>query len=132
MPSQQILLQQQTAPNKSSLWSLFGKQGLHKENPETTFQSVIYDLLHVKLPISKIYPIYSYFNKEINKDHVVVYAEVAALRNFTLPKTIKCAWFTLKQTHKLQLPEQTKHDIIIGQRVIDARMRKSLGLLTLE
>jgi hypothetical protein len=131
LPSGQILLQQSTL-DPSSLWSLFGKQGLYKESPEVTFQRVIYDLLHVKLPLTTIYPIYTYFYKDIHKDHAVVYAEVEDTKRFSSLNTVKCAWFTLKQVLKLDLSEQTRHDITVGQRVINARMRKSLSLQTLE
>ena len=131
LPSGQILLQQSTL-GPSSLWSLFGKQGLYKESAEVTFQRVIYDLLHVKLPLATIYPIYTYFYKDIHKEHTVVYAEAEDMQRFSSLNTVRCAWFTLKQVLKLDLLEQTRHDITVGQRVISARMRKSLGLQTLE
>jgi len=132
LPSGKILLQQQSTPGASSLWSLFGKQGLHKEKAEVTFQRVIYDLLHVKLPLVAIYPIYTYFYKDINKDHAVFYAEVEDTKRFSSINTVKYTWFTLKRVQKLDLSEQTRQDITVGQRVINARMRKSLGLPTLE
>ena len=132
LPSKQILLQQQSTLVKSSLWSLFGKKGLSKESPETTFQRVIYNLSHVKLPLATIYPVYTYFYKDINKNHAVVYAEVENMQQFSSLNKIKCAWFTMKQALKLDLSEQTRQDITVGQRVINARMRKSLGLQTLE
>lgn len=131
LPSGKILLQQSTL-DPSSLWSLFGKQGLYKESAEVTFQRVINDLLHVKLPLATIYPIYTYFYRDIHKDHAIVYAEVEEMQPFSSIKTVRCSWFTLKQILKLELLEQTRHDITVGQRVISARMRKSLGLQTLE
>jgi len=132
LPSGKILLQQQSTPGASSLWSLFGKQGLYKEKAEATFQRVIYDLLHVKLPLTTIYPIYTYFYKDINKDHAVFYAEVKDTQRFSSINTVKYTWFTLKQVLKLDLLEQTRQDITVGQRVINAKMRKSLGFQTLE
>lgn len=132
LPSGQILLQQQPTVGPSSVWSLFGKQGLYKEKAEVTFQRVIYELLHLKLPLATIYPVYTYFYKDIHKDHAIVYAEVEEMQRFASLHTVKCAWFTMKQIIKLDLSEQTKHDITVGHRVISARMRKSLGLRTLE
>lgn len=131
LPSGQILLQQSTL-GSSSLWSLFGEQGLYKENAEVTFQRVIYNLLRVKLSLDTIYPIYTYFYKDIHKDHAVFYAEVEDRQLSSSSNTIKCSWFTSKQILKLNLLEQTRQDITVGQRVINARMRKSLGLQTLE
>ena len=132
LPSRQILLQQQSTLGTSSLWSLFGKHALYKESVEATFQRVIYELLHVKLPLTTIYPVYTYFYNDIHKEKAVVYAEVDDTKLFSSLGTIKCAWFTLKQVQKLDLSEQTRQDITVGQRVINARMRKSLGLPTLE
>ncbi len=132
LASGQILLQQQSAVDQSSVWSLFGEQGLYKENAEVTFQRVIYNLLHVKLSLTAIYPIYTYFYKDIHKNHAVVYAEVEEMQPFSSINTVKCSWFTLKQILKLDLSEQTRQDITVGQRVINARIRKSLGLQTLE
>lgn len=132
LPSGQILLKQQSTLGSPSLWSLFGEHGLHKESPESTFQRTIYNLLHVKLPLTTIFPIYTYFYKHIHKDHAVVYAEVKNMKRFSSLGTGKYTWFTLKQVMKLDLPGQTRQDITVGQRVINSRMRKRLGLQTLE
>jgi hypothetical protein len=132
LPSEQILLQQQHGNDKLPLWSLFGEPILSSETAEVTFQRAIYSLLNIKLALKSIYPIYTYFHKDMGKNNTIVYAEVKKLHRLSSVNTVKYAWFTLKQVFKLQLLEQTKHDIIIGQRVINARMRKSLGLQTLE
>jgi hypothetical protein len=132
LPSEQILLQQQTENDKSPFWSLFGESILSRETAEITFQRAIYNLLSIRLALKSIFPIYTYFHKEMGKNNAVVYAEVNKLHRHSSVNSVKYAWFTLKQVFKLQLLEQTKHDIIIGQRVISARMRKNLGLQTLE
>lgn len=135
LPSQQILLQQKSTvdiSDTSSLWTLFGGQGYLRENPEATFQRVVNKLLRIKVSLTNIYPIYTYFYKEINQDHAVVYAEVENMQEFSSLNKIRCAWFTMKQILKLDISQQTKQDVTVGQRVIDSRMRKSLGLQTLE
>lgn len=131
-PTRQILLQQQNfPPNTSYLWSLFGGTRLDKEEAEATFQRIIRKLLGVKLNLSAIYPVYSYPSKGIYKNHHIVYAEVKEIQNFSPRRRLVFSWFTFKQILKLPLAEQTKHDITIGQRVIDALARKRLGEKTL-
>lgn len=132
-PTQQILLQQQTSVNNfPSVWSLFEGVNLYKEDAETAFLRIIYSSLRIKLNPKSIFPVYSYFHKKMNKNHYIICAEIKNLKDFSPNNGIIFAWFTFKQIVKLQLSEQAKHDITVGQRVIDARLRKSLGQKTLE
>ena len=131
--TRQILLQQQKQTNDTSpVWSLFGGIGKSRENPQTTFQRVIHKLLDVKLKLNTIEPIYVYFYKDMDKNHSIVYAETVKTKNFSSKKGLTFSWFTFKQILKLRLDEQTKHDIVVAQRVIDSKVRKGLGLRTLE
>ena len=128
-PTQQILLQQLT--NSSAHWSLFGGEGLDTETPELTFQRIVHANLHLKLAVRSIIQVYDYFHKELGKNHVIVYARIEKLKDFS-KKNSSLAWFTRQQLHKLHLSEQTRQDITVGHRVIDAKERKHLGLHTLE
>ncbi|MCL5432627.1 MAG: hypothetical protein M1524_00735 [Patescibacteria group bacterium] len=131
-PTQQILLQQKkSTENSSSLWSMFGDECSSEKNAAQTFLRLINKLLKIKIKPDFIHPIYTYFHKDIGKNHAVFYAEVHEVKNFSSKKGV-FTWFTFKQILKLQLSEQTKQDLIVGQRVIDAGIRKGLGLKTLE
>jgi len=126
--TRQILLQQQKQTRDTTpLWSLFGGIGKSSDNAQITFQRLIQKLLHIKLKLNTIEPVYVYFYKDTDKNYSIVYAEIAKTKNFSSKRGIKFSWFTFKQILKLQLDEQTRHDIIVGQRVIDAKERKRLG-----
>lgn len=127
-PSGQILLQQQkTASKTPSIWSLIGGECLDKNCGKATFREILNKLLDLKLNLKEIYPIYSYSSRGNYKKQHILFAQIKTKKNFSPKKTFVFSWFTLKQILKLPLTEQAKHDIIIGQRVIDAIYRKSLG-----
>ena|SRR5258708_36550547 len=124
LPSNQILLQQDiTAQNLLSQWFLFGGTCAEKDDPEVIFKHLISDLLHIK--IKTVHHVYSYENENMN--NYIVYSEVEKLRDFSPKNGIIFNWFPFKNALKLQLSEQTKHDIVVGQRVIDAAGRKDRG-----
>lgn len=126
--SGQILLQQQKAASKTpSPWSLIGKECSDKNCGKDTFRQVLNRLLGLKINLKEIYPIYSYSSRGNYKKQHILFAQIKAKKNFSPKNNCIFSWFTLKQILKLPLTEQTKHDIIIGQRVIDAISRKSLG-----
>lgn len=132
-PAQQILLQQPISTNGLSLWSLFGAVVLSGETPKAAFQRIIKKQLALKIKPEMIESVYSYFQKDMERNHSILYAEAIEKKEFPPSEegTIS-AWFTFKQILKLPLAEQTKHDIVVGQRVIQAKVRKSLGERTLE
>ncbi|MCL5438637.1 MAG: hypothetical protein M1268_01465 [Patescibacteria group bacterium] len=131
-PTQQILLQQKkSVVNSSPAWSMFGDSCSCEESAAITFQRIIHKLLKIKIKPDFIHPIYTYFYKDIGKNNVVFYAEVEETKKFSSKKGV-FTWFTFKQILKLQLTDQIKQDLIVGQRVIDAGIRKGLGLKTLE
>lgn len=129
--SQQILLQQQTSANDNPLWTLLGKKPTKNQTGEEALKDLFFELLNLKIKLDNIKIIYSYFSKELSKDHNIYYAEVKSLHKYPVSKHTTFAWFTFKQIQKLNVSEQTKQDIIIGQRVIDSSIRKSLGLRTI-
>ena len=129
-PLQQILLQQ--VHNGSSSWSLIGGVSLNEETAEEAFQRIIFTTLNIKLTLQTIYLVYSYSKEGHGKQQVIFYAEVDRINQIRANEKNALSWFTRKQIQKLPLDEQTRQDLIVGQRVIDARMRKNLGLHSLE
>ena len=123
--SRQILLQQNTSvPPASSNWSLFEVVS-EQEEPEISFKKIISDLLNIK--IAKFHTVYSYFNEHKDQDQYIGYSTVKARQQFSPKNGITFAWFSFKDVLKLQTSAQMKHDIVVGQRVIEAATRKRLG-----
>ncbi|HWY78921.1 MAG TPA: hypothetical protein VNW29_01045 [Candidatus Sulfotelmatobacter sp.] len=124
LPSQQILLQQDiSSQNLLSQWFLFGKHHTEKEDPGIMFKNAVKEFLEITIPT--VHPIYSY-EKE-NTNHCIFYAEIDELQDFSATNNSIFNWFSFKNVLKLQIAEQTKHDIVVGQRVIEAASRKSRG-----
>jgi hypothetical protein len=124
--SQQILLQQHTYSSSSlSLWSLFGESYTEKEEAQSVFKKTIDDLLGIPLDI--VYPVYSYFNESAKANQVIFYSEVESLQQFPAKNGRIFEWFSFKTVLKLPTTKQTKHDIVVGQRVINAALRRERG-----
>lgn len=124
--SQQILLQQNSSISPmSTSWLLFGGFYLEDEKPEALFKDIIFKLLDIKTRV--VYPIYSYFSDNTRESQYIVYSHLSKLHNFSSKNGLTFAWFSFKDVLKLKITEQTKHDIVVGQRVIDAAKRKSRG-----
>ncbi len=124
LDSQQILLQQDTSSQDlSSQWFLFSGPHTEKESPETVFKNVVKDLLKIK--VDDVLSVYSYENEKENQ--TIVYAEIESLQEFPPKNGLVFNWFSFKDIPKLKITPQTKHDIVVGQRVIEASGRKSRG-----
>jgi hypothetical protein len=130
--SQQILLQQQISASKEPMWFLFGGEGDGDDNGEEAFSRVINDILNIKLKLSAVCPVYKYFHEELKRDNYICYAKIGRLEKFAETKDMVFGWFNFKQVQKLNLAEQTKHDIMVAQRVIDSATRRSLGQQTID
>lgn len=122
----QILLQQNNSLlNTASSWLLFEGLCAEKEGPESLFKTIILKLLGIK--IDTVFPVYSYFNESTNKNQYIVYSKLRTLQNFSSKNGVAFSWFSFKEVIKMRIKEQTKHDIVVGQRVIEAAKRKSRG-----
>lgn len=121
--SEQILLQQHIS-SSSTDWSLFENVYEENENAENVFTKTIHQILRVQLDL--VYPVYSYINELSGKSQNVFYA---ICNHALLPskKDYNIKWFSFKELTKMQLNDQVRHDIIVGQRVIDAAGRKERG-----
>ncbi len=118
--SQQILLQQ----NDSS-WILFGGPYLDKENPEVLFKNKIFEVLNIE--IKTVRCVYSYLDENTDEFQYIVYSKLSKFKKFSSKNGTTFAWFSFRDLQKLKISEQTKHDIVVGQRVIEAAERKSRG-----
>jgi len=129
LKTQQVLLLQSDQNNgSSSIWGMPGGAGIGEEDPQKTFQRIIYQLLNLQLNEKRIYPVYDYFNDALNTIHYVFYAKVKTTNNLSMPDNGTFSWLTFKQISKLPLSEQTKQDIIVSQRVIQAQARSDSGI----
>lgn len=120
----QILLLQSTQKNDlSSLWSMLGGESREGEEAQITFQRIVNKLLDIKLKSKDIYPVYDYFHPTRNKLNYVFYAEIRNTKIFDSLKKNNLSWFRFSETTKLPFNGQTKQDIIVGERVINAKWR---------
>ena len=128
--TQQILLHQPNLDNNSSsLWTMLGGTGNEEEDSQKAFQRIIYRLLKVRIDEKHIHPVYDYFNSNLNTDHYVFYAKVRSMNNLSMPDNGALSWFSFKQITKLPFSEQTRQDIIVSQRVIQAQARSDSGIV---
>jgi len=126
--STKILLQQENANDPKSLWSLLGSKNIGSETSQENFVRNAKSFLHLDLLANAVYGVYDYFR--LGKNYVS-YAIVKKLTDFpTIGKTV-FAWFRIKEITKLALSDQTKQDLIVGQRIIDCEIRKKAGGQTL-
>lgn len=129
--TQQILLYQPDQNNDSrSVWTMPGGAGIGEDDPQKSFQRIIYQLLNLRLNEKCIHPVYDYFNDTLNTIHYVFYAQVKTMNNLLMPDKDILFWFTFKQITKLPLSGQTKQDIIVSQRVIQAQARSDSGIVS--
>lgn len=126
LATQQILLQQSSLSNNpSSTWNMFGGESCEGEDAQTAFQRIMLERVNIRLEAKCLFPVYDYFYNTLNKIHYVFYAEVKRLYTFPLFDRGVLSWFTFKQTAKLGLSDQAKHDVIVSERVINAAARSN-------
>lgn len=125
-PTQQILLQQSTKvlPNESSFWIMVGGVNEKSETPDYSFRRIMHKSLKVKLHPKSIFPVYDYFRNDNKILNYVFYGEVANIKKIKLPKSGIFSWFSFKQVGKLSLTGQTRQDITVAKRCIDAKSRE--------
>ncbi len=104
---------------------MFGEENNKGEEGAAAFQRIIKAILGIKLPKESIFPVYNYYHDLHKRTHYVYYAQVKKMQKYQSKKAT-LSWFTFKQTIKLPFVGQTKQDIIIAQRVIEAKEREKL------
>lgn len=105
------------------LWSTLGGEAGAGEEAQEAFARVINELLDLKLKTKNIYPIYDYFNDERAKNNFVFYAEVKNSKAFSSFKEGTFSWVAFNETSKLPFTAHSKQDVIVGERVINAKWR---------
>lgn len=128
-PTQQILLFQ--SDEDSSDLAIFQDKCEEEKDPKLSFHKLILSQLGIELETDSVFEIYKYLNKKTGVKTHLFYAEVSSLDlDFDLNGEGTVGWFPLKLVPKLSLPKQTKHDIVIGQRVIDHNERQKQEQIT--
>ncbi len=118
-PSRQILLQQLTRGADGNL-VLFRGKSWNGHDPQTVFHRCIEKALGVTITPSSIHEVYDYIDGAIG-EQFVFFIEASGISPATYPSTAKAGWFSLAKLSKLTMNEQTRHDIIVGERVIRSR-----------
>lgn len=131
-PTNQILLQQESQ-SPTSMWSLFESDECANDmNPSVAFARVIQESLQLTLVIKKIQEVYTYLNEDVNKNYSISYAQVKSLKTALSQNGKIFQWFSPREIQKVHLSPQARHDVTVGQRVIDAKFRKKTGQHTFE
>ena len=118
-----LLLQKLQKDDTASIWSMLGGDSVDGEDGQVTFQRIVYELLNVDLKIKHIYPVYDYFNEELNKVNYVFYTEVGKSLIFNPINNDILSWVSFQETPKLLFSPRTKQDVVVGQRVINLKER---------
>ena len=118
-----LLLKFQQKDSTDFLWSTLGGESGEGEEAQTAFQRIINELLNLNLKAKDIYPVYDYFYDAQDKINYVFYGEVKNPREFNRLKEGTFSWVAFNETSKLPFTARTKQDVIVGERVINAKWR---------
>lgn len=124
-PTGQILLQKPHILPSTSTWTLIGAFYEESEKPEDAFKQAVKELLNIE--IDKSYFVYTYFDDKMNTDKYIFYAIINEKIEYPTKNDQAFQWFTFKEILKIQASTQVKHDVVVGQRVIEAQLRKDRG-----
>lgn len=127
--TQQILLQKDT-DKENAPWRLVSGKSAKNETDSQTFKRLIETIYDLEVDLKSIFPAYNYFHDDLKKENFVYYAKINKLTEFNSKKT-EFRWFSFREVLKINLDEQTRHDITVIQRVIASSNRKRLGQQTI-
>jgi hypothetical protein len=116
--SQQILLQQLGTEENNKL-VLFRGVSHNGETPLAVFQQCLEKELGIKIPAASIHPVYDYVHDKLG-EQFIFYVDVTEVTPKTYKSKNKTEWFLLSKISKYVMSEQTRHDIVVGERVIRA------------
>lgn len=119
-----LLLRSPQKDGADFLWSTLGGEGSEGEEAKIAFARIINELLNLNLKAKDIYPVYDYFHNERDKFNFVFYGEVKNSREFDCSKENSFSWVAFGETSKLPFTAHSKQDIIVGERVIQAKWRE--------
>lgn len=115
-PSQQILLQQLSDSDNTRL-VLFRGKSRNGNDPQSVFQQCVEKALGVSIKASSIHPVYDYIH-DILGEHFIFFIETTTISPNTYSSDNNAEWCLLSKLSKLKMSEQTRHDIVVGERVI--------------
>lgn len=118
-----LILESKQKDNVASFWSTLGGESEKGEDAQTAFRRIVQKKLNVKVKAKQIYPIYDYFHNTRNKINYVFYAEADSSKTYTARGEDIPSWLSFSETFKLPFNLKTKQDIVVGERVINARWR---------
>lgn len=118
--TKQILLQQLQGDNTVKL-VLFRGSGHYGKNPQNVFQKSLEKALGATFTASSIHPVYDYIHYRFG-EQFIFFVETGGKTPRTYESRNTTRWFSLAKLSKLTMSEQTRHDIIIGERVIRSLM----------
>lgn len=127
--NQILLLQSEQKEGAPAAWSMPGGESKNDEEPQITFQRIVAEQLNLKIKDKDIYPIYDYFHEALNKDNFVFYAEVKSSPAVKSIGKSTLSWVTFSEITKHPFSPHTKQDIIVGERVINAKIREQQAIL---
>lgn len=117
-PSRQILLQQLNRGGNADIVLFGGKSG-NGHDPRAVFQHCIEKALGKTIAASSIHEVYDYIH-DTRGEQFIFFIEVTGISPDTYPSNVNAGWFSLAKLSKYAMSEQTRHDIIVGERVIRA------------
>lgn len=121
-----LLLQSEPEEDKPCLYSMLGGEGIEGEEAQVSFQRIVNKLLNLNLKPKDIHPVYDYCPNTSNKPNFVFYADIKNPKKVSGLKEGTFSWLKFSETIKLKFNTQTKQDMIIGERVINAKLRDLL------
>lgn len=129
--TQQILLHKETTSDDSA-WNVVSGKSLKNESEKEAFQRLVNKIYDIEIDLKSIYPVYSYFHDDLKAENYVSYAKIKSASGFkSKTKKVEYKWFSFREILKIKIPEQTRHDITVIQRVIASSTRKRLGQQTI-
>ena len=119
-----LLLKSQQNNHADFLWSTLGGESSEGEEAQVAFQRIVSELLDLDLKTKDIHPIYDYFHDARDKINYVFYAEVKNPQEFDSLEEGTYSWVAFNETPKLPFTSHSKQDVIVGERVINAKWRE--------
>lgn len=116
LPSNQILLRKLTKGDKD-VFLLFRRRSFKNYDPQTVFLREVETRLETSISSSSINTVYDYIHSSLG-EHYIFYVELKGKVPASYQVNNLSGWFPLAKLSKYPMSEQTRHDIVIGERVI--------------
>lgn len=117
------MLKSQKQDSPDFLWSTIRGESSGEEDAPAAFQRIVSELLDLNLKTKDIHPIYDYSYDSEDKINYVFYAVVKKAQDFSRFKNGAFSWVAFNEVSKLPFAPHFKQDVIVGERVINAKWR---------